>query len=152
MSLIWIFLLSGMVQGILASDAEDFNPFDHILQSPPQRTNEDVSLPAASQPPPSSNDLIPSKGLNNDPFNNERCVCTCPMFDIPNVAKSSREVYIGHADNAEDCSCSRIVLPLIQGTVWKFQGFSITQILREINFWDSKSTKSAIVTHFEALN
>ena len=115
MSLIWIFLLSGIVQGILASDAEDFNPFDHILQSPPQRTNEDVSLPAASQPPPSSNDLIPSKGLNNDPFNNERCVCTCPMFDIPNVAKSSREVYIGHADNAEDCSCSRIVLPLIQG-------------------------------------
>ena len=115
MAFLWIFLLSGMVQGILASDAEDFNPFDHILQSPPQRTNEDVSLPAASQPPPSSNDLIPSKGLNNDPFNNERCVCTCPMFDIPNVAKSSREVYIGHADNAEDCSCSRIVLPLIQG-------------------------------------
>ena len=37
-------------------------------------------------------------------------------------------------------------------TVWKFHDFSITQILREINFRDSKSAKSAIFTHFEALN
>ena len=34
----------------------------------------------------------------------------------------------------------------------KFQNFSITQILREINFGDSKSAKSAILTHLEALN
>ena len=37
-------------------------------------------------------------------------------------------------------------------TVWKFHNFSITQILREINFEYSCSVKSAILTHFEALN
>jgi len=36
--------------------------------------------------------------------------------------------------------------------VWKFQNFSITQILREINFMDSRSAKSAILTNSEALN
>ena len=43
--------------------------------------------------------------------------------------------------------------------VWKFQNhsvefhdFSITQILREIKFGDSRSTISATLTHFEALN
>ena len=36
--------------------------------------------------------------------------------------------------------------------VWKFQDFSITQILREINLWESRSVKSVILTHFEALN
>ena len=30
--------------------------------------------------------------------------------------------------------------------------FSITQILREINFGDSRSAKSAILTHLEGLN
>ena len=30
--------------------------------------------------------------------------------------------------------------------------FSITQILREINLGDSRSAKSAILTHLEALN
>ena len=37
-------------------------------------------------------------------------------------------------------------------TVWKFQDFSITQMLREISFGDSKSAKSAIFTHLETLN
>ena len=37
-------------------------------------------------------------------------------------------------------------------TVWKFHGFSATQILREINFEDSRSSKSAILTHLEAVN
>ena len=37
-------------------------------------------------------------------------------------------------------------------TVWKFQDFSVTQILREINFRDFRSAKSAILTHLEALN
>ena len=36
--------------------------------------------------------------------------------------------------------------------MWKFQDFSVTQILREINFWDSKNAKLAILTHLEALN
>ena len=37
-------------------------------------------------------------------------------------------------------------------TVWKFHDFSITQILREINFEDSRRAKSAILTHLEALD
>ena len=37
-------------------------------------------------------------------------------------------------------------------TVWKFQDFSITQILREIKYGDSKNAKSAISTHIKALN
>ena len=37
-------------------------------------------------------------------------------------------------------------------TVWKFHDFSITQILREIKFEDSRSAKSTIFTHLEALN
>ena len=36
--------------------------------------------------------------------------------------------------------------------MWKFHDFSITQILREIKFGDSRSAKSAILTHLEALN
>ena len=36
-------------------------------------------------------------------------------------------------------------------TVWKFHDFSITQILREINFSDCSSAKSTILTHLEAL-
>ena len=36
-------------------------------------------------------------------------------------------------------------------TMWKFHKFSITQILREINFWDSQSAKSAISSHLEVL-
>ena len=39
-----------------------------------------------------------------------------------------------------------------RSTVWKFQDFPVTQILREINFWDSKNAKLAILTHLEALN
>ena len=34
-------------------------------------------------------------------------------------------------------------------TVWKFDDFSVTQILREINFGDSRSAKYAISTHLE---
>ena len=36
--------------------------------------------------------------------------------------------------------------------VWKFHGFSLTQILREINFRDCRGAKIAISTHLEALN
>ena len=37
-------------------------------------------------------------------------------------------------------------------TVWKFDGFCIIHILREFSFEDSRSAKSAILTHLEALN
>ena len=36
--------------------------------------------------------------------------------------------------------------------MWKFQDFSINQILREINFEDSWNAKTAILTHLEAQN
>ena len=36
--------------------------------------------------------------------------------------------------------------------MWKFHEFSITEILREINFGDSRSGKPAILTHLEAVN
>ena len=32
-------------------------------------------------------------------------------------------------------------------TVWKFHDFTITQILREINFGDSRSAKSDLLDH-----
>ena len=37
-------------------------------------------------------------------------------------------------------------------TVWKFQDFSVSQILREIKLGDSRTAKSAILTHSEGLN
>ena len=37
-------------------------------------------------------------------------------------------------------------------TVWKFRDCSITQILREITFWDSISAKSTILTNLVILN
>ena len=37
-------------------------------------------------------------------------------------------------------------------TVWKFYDFPITQILCEINFEESGSAKSAILTYLEAVN
>ena len=37
-------------------------------------------------------------------------------------------------------------------TVWKFKDCFIAQILREINLGDSRSAKSVILTHLEALN
>ena len=36
--------------------------------------------------------------------------------------------------------------------MWKFHNFSITQIIREINFEDSGSAKSAILRLLEAMN
>ena len=36
--------------------------------------------------------------------------------------------------------------------MWKVQSFSTPQILREINFWDFRSAKSATLTHLDALN
>ena len=35
-------------------------------------------------------------------------------------------------------------------TMGKSHDFLITHILREINFWDSRRAKSAILTHLEA--
>ena len=37
-------------------------------------------------------------------------------------------------------------------TVWKFQDFCISQILREINFVDSRSAKTAIIVNLGAVN
>ena len=37
-------------------------------------------------------------------------------------------------------------------TVWKFQDFSVTQILREIKVGESRSSKTAFFATFKALN
>ena len=37
-------------------------------------------------------------------------------------------------------------------TVWKFQDLSVIQILREIKFGESRSSKTAILANFGALN
>ena len=37
-------------------------------------------------------------------------------------------------------------------TVWKFQDFCITEILREINFGDSRSAKTAVFAILRAVN
>ena len=37
-------------------------------------------------------------------------------------------------------------------TVWKFQDFSVIQILREINLGESRSSETAILTIFRVLN
>ena len=39
-----------------------------------------------------------------------------------------------------------------KSTVWKFQNFYVTQILCVINFGDSRSAKSAILSHLIGLN
>ena len=42
-------------------------------------------------------------------------------------------------------------LKRIKGTVWRFQDFSITQILREINFGGCRSSKTAVLAILGAL-
>ena len=37
-------------------------------------------------------------------------------------------------------------------TLWQFNNFSIAQNLREINFRDSGSAKSTVLTHLDAVN
>ena len=44
------------------------------------------------------------------------------------------------------------LVPITYNTVWKFHDFSITQILREINFAESRSAKNVIFTILGALN
>ena len=53
--------------------------------------------------------------------------------------------YLGLPTNPQDLF--KVNIP-----VQKFHDFSITQILREIKFWDSRSAKSAIYAHVKALN
>ena len=42
-------------------------------------------------------------------------------------------------------------LKRVKGTVWRFQDFSITQILREINFGGCRSSKTAVLAILGAL-
>ena len=64
--------------------------------------------------------------------------------------KAARNNFVYHVPNViYTCNGCHYFLSC---TVWKFHDFSITQILREINFWGFRSAKSAILTHLEALN
>ena len=42
--------------------------------------------------------------------------------------------------------------PTLRLTVWKFENFSVTQILREVKVGESRVAKFAILTHSEGLN
>ena len=53
----------------------------------------------------------------------------------------NEEYSFHHAVHPFDYVFPKVHMPI---TVWKFQDFCITQILREINFVDSKITKTAI--------
>jgi len=71
---------------IVASDAEDFNPADHIV----------------------------NREEKHAIHHEERCRCTCPSFELPNVAKNQfAQVYTSTEENLKDCSCRNVVLPAI---------------------------------------
>ena len=61
-------------------------------------------------------------------------------------------VYCCKKSWTKNIQCPKSTQSIFLNTVWKLHDFSITQILREINFGDSRSAKSAILTHSEALN
>ena len=64
------------------SEAEDFNPLDHILSTAGngiQFNQDEVSVDEGE----------PSVHLD------ERCRCTCPPFDVPEVARMGGKIYTG---------------------------------------------------------
>jgi hypothetical protein len=62
------------------SEAEDFNPLDHITAGKGIHFNQDeVSVDEGE----------PSVHLD------ERCRCTCPPFDVPEVARMGGKIYTG---------------------------------------------------------
>ena len=62
------------------SEAEDFNPLDHITAGNGVHINQDeVSVDEGE----------PSVHLD------ERCRCTCPPFDVPEVARMGGKIYTG---------------------------------------------------------
>ena len=62
---------------------------------------------------------------------------------------SLENVQFGQLDEvlATDVAAFQLQNPSMYSTVWKFHDFSISQILREIKFGDSRSAKSANYTH-----
>ena len=60
-------------------------------------------------------------------------------------------LHLSSSNDAENQEM-RNPFPYSKYTVWKFHGLSITQILREINFGESRSAKSATLTQLKALN
>ena len=77
----------------------------------------------------------------------ERALSTVWKIQEISVTQILREIIFGHF---------QIILIIIQ--TWEYTQcgnfiiFSITQILREINFEDSRSPKSVILTHLKGLN
>lgn len=93
---------------IQSSEAEDFNPKDHIISihsgSDPKHSNKESTTSMSSD-----------KTASEKVHLNERCRCTCPPFDVPNVARMSGQIYTGQVDKSQDCGCRNIVLPSIPG-------------------------------------
>lgn len=81
-----LMLLAICFHSSAASDAEDFNPEDHIV----------------------------IREEKHPIHQTERCKCTCPAFDVPNVARNQfAQVYTSNEDNVKDCSCRNVVLSAI---------------------------------------
>ena len=72
------------------------------------------------------------------------------LLDSPKLI--SRKIWVTEKSwNFRTVFCYSIFRENKPFTMWKFQDFSVNHILREIKFRDSRSTKSAISTHSEAL-
>ena len=89
----------------------------------------------------------------------------CPFLDTLNALPKMKRVIISDAEvlgfeSNQDCGNDDLVKPLkphtnevqVLNTVWNFQDFSVIQIFREINFGESRSSKTAIFAIFEGLN
>ena len=50
------------------------------------------------------------------------------------------------------CPIENCIQGMLDSTVWKLQNFFVIQILREIKFGESRSSKTAILANFGALN
>ena len=76
-----LLLISVQLNIVITSDAEDFNPQDHIL-----------SLPTSSSSNVGNEDISVDEGHQH---RDERCRCTCPAFYVPNVSQMSGQIYTG---------------------------------------------------------
>ena len=83
-----IFLLIAvqLIHVVITSDAEDFNPRDHILTLPTSTSSSNAG---------GFNEEISVDEGNPSVHRDERCRCTCPAFYVPNVSQMSGQIYTG---------------------------------------------------------
>ena len=83
-------------------------------------------------------------------------VVTLPVINVGTAVDGSspktKAQWSGKIVNKQLMKCKQCVKTRNLLTVWNFQDFCITEILREINFVNSRSAKSVILTQLGALN